>query len=279
MSLFGQTKRHTPPTPKGRRSPLPMFSGADEKRFHPSPSSTPNSNGLYTVINLPLPIPRIPFLSRATENGIAGSSRYDYHEKPGRRVRYVRVCLPIPPRLYARIVRPQRPLRAILAGILILGVLILLLGFRRRPGGGSGWSPPFSEPDSLVLTQEEVAAIWEWEVLSGHHPSIQQRESVSALSFWGLQTDIISARTSPPSSKPYKPLSPTFPLTSNNQRYRFSAFGTPSAHVPSASRTFGGWRTGKVVRRGVGGRRGGAWLSIKTVIGGSYGYGWDVGEV
>lgn len=181
MSLFGQTKRHTPPTPKGRRSPLPMFSGADEKRFHPSPASTPNSSGIFTTIYLPLPIPRIPFLSSSDENGIASSSRYGYHEKPSRRVRvrYVRVCLPIPPRLYARLaVRPQRPLRAAMVALALLGLLILLLGLRRKPGGGPGWSPPFSEPDSLVLTQEEVAAIWEWEVLSGHHPSTQQRESL-----------------------------------------------------------------------------------------------------
>jgi WD repeat and SOF domain-containing protein 1 len=171
MSLFGQTKRHAPPTPKGRRSPLPMFAGADEKRFYPSSSSTdPSSSGIFTTIYLP--IPRIPFLSSSED---ASTSRYDYQEKRSKRVRYVRVCLPIPPRLYARLPRPTRPLRAALVGLLVLGVMILLLGLRRRPGGGPGWSPPFSEPDSLVLTQEEVAAIWEWEVLSGHHPSIQQR--------------------------------------------------------------------------------------------------------
>lgn len=184
MSLFGQTKRHTPPTPKGRRSPLPMFSGADEKRFHPSPSTPVTSSGLFTTIYVPLPVPRIPFRSSSDDSSYPGGSRHDYLDKRPKRVRYVRVCLPIPPRLYNRIARPTKLLRLVLVGLLALGVIILLLGLRRRPGGGPGWSPPFSEPDSLVLTQEEVAAIWEWEVLSGHHPSIQQRECLLSSIIW-----------------------------------------------------------------------------------------------
>lgn len=173
MSLFGQTKRHTPPfTPKGRRSPLPLFAGADEKRFHPS-SSTSSASGIFTTVYLPLPSFRLGSSSSGSSSSHRGGDTY--HDKPPHR-RYIRICLPIPPRVYARLPRLSRAVRALLGLLALLALVILVLGFRRRPGGGGGWSPPFSEPDSTVLTPEEVAAIWEWEVLSGHHPSIQQRE-------------------------------------------------------------------------------------------------------
>lgn len=58
-----------------------------------------------------------------------------------------------------------------------LGVFLLVMGLKGRKSGGGGWSGhDFWDSDSLVLTPSEVGIIWEWEVASGHHPSLKQRE-------------------------------------------------------------------------------------------------------
>lgn len=180
MSLFGQTKRHTPTYVKGRRSPLPVFAGADEKRFHPATMSGSSSGSVwYSTFHLPLP-------------SISGSSSSDHLLNVGgpsvsssarghsnSRRRYVKVCLPVPPRLVSRISRMGRPLKLILLSFVGLTVLLIVLGMKGRRSGGGGWSgQDFWDSDSRVLTDEETAAIWEWEVISGHHPSLRQRELV-----------------------------------------------------------------------------------------------------
>lgn len=184
MSLFGQTKRHTPVS-KPRRSPLPVFTGEMEKKYDYSAPVSPSGLGKYFT-TVYFPIPTSPFgRSSSSEslingNGISGKSHSHSHSHSHhshRPRRYVRVCLPIPPRLYARLPKINSRPRFALLVLLALGFLLFLLGIRRKPGGGSTWSPPFSDPDSLVITPDEAASIWQWEVLSGHYPSTHPRES------------------------------------------------------------------------------------------------------
>jgi WD repeat and SOF domain-containing protein 1 len=56
-----------------------------------------------------------------------------------------------------------------------MGAAVLFIVLRRVAGGDSNWTPPnpFQDPSTLVLTKDEVARIWEWEIMSGHHPSIK----------------------------------------------------------------------------------------------------------
>lgn len=174
MSLFGQTKRHVPSKKDARRSPLPIFIPDHEKKYDLGPPLSPSASRYFTPIYLPLP--RLSGRSNSSDrmlNGTGYSPRN--HGKPSRR--YIRVYLPIPPRLYARIPRLHAPYRIALIAVLLLGAIFILLGFRRRgPAGRNSWTPPFTDPDSLVLSPEEVAMIWEWEISSGHYPSLQQRE-------------------------------------------------------------------------------------------------------
>lgn len=180
MSLFGQTKRHTPSI-KRVRSPLPVFAGDMEKKydFGGGPSSPSGTLGRFFTL-VYVPIPRFSGSSAGSpvdhlSNGHGhslGSPTKTFSSSRGRR--YVRVCVPIPPKLYARIPPINSKRRLLLAVLLIVGVLLFLLGFRSRPGARNTWNPPFIDPDTLILTPEEVAMIWEWEVLSGHHPSLEQ---------------------------------------------------------------------------------------------------------
>ena len=171
MSLFGQNKRHSIST--GRRSPLPIFSAnSSEKRYglsSPSPLGTNGGSGWYSIIYVP--IPRIPFISRSSssESLMNGTKAYGSHSAQ----RFVRVYLPIPPRLIARLPR-STPIRIIALLLISLVVGLFLLGFRKRPDGRNTWSPPFVDPSTVVLLPEEIASIWEWEVKSGHHPSLEQ---------------------------------------------------------------------------------------------------------
>jgi WD repeat and SOF domain-containing protein 1 len=155
MSLFGQTKRHTP-TSKPRRSPLPVFaSNAEMEKFTLSTSAHPARgwSSWFTIIPVALPS------FRRNDPKAA----YPSH----RPRRHVNLCLPIPPRLYTR-----TRFLLLLACILCSG--IFLLGLKKNRDGRNTWSPPFVDPDTTVLTPEEIGKIWEWEVLSGHHPSIQE---------------------------------------------------------------------------------------------------------
>jgi len=181
MSLFGQTKRHSL-SKSSRRAPLPIFSsGSDsEKRYSlsgpgsPITMSSPSSSSWYTILYLPLP--RIPFLNSSSSSS-AGSTAYPYHHHNTHSGRYCRLYIPLPPKVLNRIPRPKSAVRLLflLVGLLVVG--LFLLGFRKRPDGRNTWSPPFTDPDTLVLTPEELAMIWEWEVLSGHYPNLSPRKS------------------------------------------------------------------------------------------------------
>lgn len=176
MSLFGQTKRHVPSAKNARRSPLPMFGSADhEKKYDLSAPLSPTTSRFFTPVYLPLP----GFFSRSSSsdhllNGNGFSPR-GYGSRAQQR-RYARIYLPIPPRLYARLPRMNGLSRIALGVLLAVGLLFVLLGFRRRGPRGQTWTPPFTDPDTLVLAPEEVAMIWEWEVLSGHYPNLSPRE-------------------------------------------------------------------------------------------------------
>lgn len=176
MSLFGQTKRHVP-TKNPRRSPLPIFVPDPEKKYDlGAPHSPTSSTKYFTAVYIPLP----RFLGDRTSssdhllNGNAYSSPKGYGRSQQRR--YARIWLPIPPRVWARLPRLNSPVRLALGLLLLLGIGFFLLGFRQRGPGRNTWTPPFTDPDTLVLAPEEIAMIWEWEVLSGHHPSLHQRE-------------------------------------------------------------------------------------------------------
>lgn len=88
--------------------------------------------------------------------------------------RYFRLYLPIPPKI-ARVT----PLRILLFAMATLGLVVFMLGFRKTSRGKT-WTPPFVDPDTLVLTREEVGRIWEWEILSGHYPSVRKGQSSEA---------------------------------------------------------------------------------------------------
>lgn len=119
----------------------------------------------------------MPFGSRespALGNGYGQPKMfYSHSNRPGR---YIRVPLPIPPRLFARISRLHPVLRIAFAAVAIVVILILSLGMRKSgPDGRKTWSP-LKDPSTVVLTPPEIAKIWEWEVLSGHHPSLAEGE-------------------------------------------------------------------------------------------------------
>jgi WD repeat and SOF domain-containing protein 1 len=178
MSLFGQTKRHSL-SKSSRRAPLPIFSsnGDPEKRYSLSGPGSPismshggsSSSSWYTVLYVPLP--RLPF-------SFSSNDRYHSHtlSHSSASARYCRLYIPLPPKVLNRIPRPRSAMRLVicLVGFLVVG--LFLLGFRKRPNGRNTWSPPFTDPNTLVLMPEELAMIWEWEVLSGHYPNLSPRE-------------------------------------------------------------------------------------------------------
>jgi WD repeat and SOF domain-containing protein 1 len=71
--------------------------------------------------------------------------------------------------------RRLTPIRLLLSLFTFMGAAVLFIVLRRVAGGDSNWTPPnpFQDPSTLVLTKDEVARIWEWEIMSGHHPSIK----------------------------------------------------------------------------------------------------------
>lgn len=153
---------------KSRRSPLPFVKSEGEK-FGLSGSAA-GSSKWYSVI--PIPIPQFGALKTKTANGAAHHQKI-FHAVPQR---YIRVPIPIPPRLVSKFWR----LKPVVKLLILFGTLftfLLLTLHSRRETHRSGWTPPFIEPNTLVLTPKEVSKIWEWEVLSGHHPSLEQSES------------------------------------------------------------------------------------------------------
>ncbi|KAK8850539.1 hypothetical protein IAR55_004457 [Kwoniella newhampshirensis] len=192
MSLFGQTKRHTPTSSISRRSPLPTSTWDSEKRFNLSSPSSTSSSGFsrwFTVVYVPFP--RIPYISSRggggggpdillNGNGLGSPHRLSHsrshsqtnpYSAGGGQFTHIRLYLPIPPRLFARLPRLNSPVRLVFALVMFLGLVLFLLGFRKKRDGTSSWSPPFVDPDTRIISHEEAAMIWEWELLSGHYPS------------------------------------------------------------------------------------------------------------
>jgi len=178
MSLFGQTKRHSLSTKSNRRAPLPIFSSNSdpEKRYGLSGPGSPiglggsSSSSWYSTIYIPLP----SLFNRQSDSFHShGSSRaYQSHHNQ----RYCRLYVPLPPKVVNRIPRPTSVMRLIIGLVVLLVIGLFLLGFRKRPDGRNTWSPPFTDPNTLVLTPDELAMIWEWEVLSGHYPNLSPRK-------------------------------------------------------------------------------------------------------
>lgn len=195
MSLFGQTKRHSLSSKPGRRAPLPIFTSDAEKRYSLSGPGSPglgNSASWYSIIYVP--IPRFPLGSRSSssESLLNGGSAKAYHAPGHHNQRYLRLYIPLPPKVINRIPRPSSALRLLMVVVAFLVVGLFLLGFRKRPNGRNTWSPPFTDPNSLVLTPDELAQIWEWEVLSGHYPNLSPGMSIAPLSPSLLSADLLS---------------------------------------------------------------------------------------
>jgi WD repeat and SOF domain-containing protein 1 len=61
----------------------------------------------------------------------------------------------------------------VLVALIVTAVLVTTGLKKGKRGDGGGWTEVFGgEKDSVVLTKDEISRIWEWEVLSGHHPSL-----------------------------------------------------------------------------------------------------------
>lgn len=197
MSLFGQNKRPLSQMSgnKARRSPLPLAnSDAVHEKFAyshsrkssmTSPIATASSpSGWFTVLYIPVPSwRRGPGRGEVDMSSL--SNGFHGHASDSRGTKHVRVYLPIPPAVWNRIpgMRRLTPFRLLLTLFVLTGTLVLFIVLRRVAGGETNWSPPnpFQDPSTLVLTKDEVARIWEWEVISGHHPSIKPGEQADLL--------------------------------------------------------------------------------------------------
>lgn len=125
----------------------------------------------YIVVPIPANLPLGTRDSPALGNGYGQTKLSHSQNRSGR---HIRVPLPIPPRLFARVSRLHPLLRIALAAVIVVVVLFLSLGLRKGgPDGRKTWSP-LKDPSTVVLTPPEIAKIWEWEVLSGHHPSLAE---------------------------------------------------------------------------------------------------------
>ncbi|WVO20531.1 uncharacterized protein IAS62_001828 [Cryptococcus decagattii] len=212
MSLFGQIKRHNPTKP--RRSPLPTSAWDDDRRFGLSGPSA--YSRWFTTIYIPLPFGH-PSDSHSLSSGSSLGSPRSYHAKP--RARHLKIYLPIPLRLYARIPRINSPIRVLFLLVICAVVGFFLLGFRKTRQGERTWSPPFVDPDTMVITPEEAAMVWEWEILSGHYPSTQCPPDHLPLSP-SLKNPVVPATLLP------SPSTPTPLVAYQNRADKF-----PSAHL------------------------------------------------
>lgn len=227
MSFFGQTKRGSSHSSRRYGNPLPLSNsdvlqekfghGAANRSHHRrgssftqplATSSTPN--GWFTVLYIPIPrfLQRssAPFSVSSPVAGLTGRSRSSsidangYYGASGLGTRsagnasggprrHIPLYLPIPRPVWQRLPGAGRPtpLKLCVYLFIIIGTVVVVLGFKKNDGGKTTWSPPFQgEPSTLVLTREEVARIWQWELLSGHHPSTRQSESSGKWDpFWG----------------------------------------------------------------------------------------------
>lgn len=130
---------------KARRSPLPFNHGSSA--LNEKLSLDGEGSDSHTLLFIPLPF-----------------------SNPRRKVR---LSIPIPSRVGRRLLRP-RSLLVLLGGLVLL---IWLLGkSRKKQGDGTKkvvWQNPFT-PSTSVFTKEEIKSVWEWEVMSGHHPSARK---------------------------------------------------------------------------------------------------------
>ncbi|WWC72583.1 uncharacterized protein I206_106545 [Kwoniella pini CBS 10737] len=196
MSLFGQVKRHTP-SAKPRRSPLPITSWDTDKKLdsiHHNHTQIAGYGKFFTIIYLPFPSfsssssssSSISSSSNLNLNGNGLSSPKSHsrhssfsqnhshshsHSHSQNKIKYLKIYLPIPPKLFSRLPKLNSPIRIIFSFLILISLILFLLGFKKTRRGGSTWSPPFVDPDTTVITPEEASLIWEWEILSGHYPS------------------------------------------------------------------------------------------------------------
>ena len=160
-----------------------------------SPLATAStSSGWLTVLYIPVPPmfgrrrsgPDSRLSSPTADGGYhppASSSYYPssassaYPQQPKR---HLKIYLPIPHALLSRVpfLSHPTPLRLITLLAVVVTIVLLVTGLKKgKRGDGGGWTEVFrQERESVVLTKEEVARIWEWEVLSGHHPSLTDGE-------------------------------------------------------------------------------------------------------
>ena len=123
----------------------------------------------------------LPSSSSSSTAYYPSSASSAYPQQPKR---HLKVYLPIPHAVLSRIPFLSRPtpLRLIALLAMIVTLMLLVTGLKRgklNSGGGGGWTEVFGgdgEREGGVLTKEEVARIWEWEVVSGHHPSLADGE-------------------------------------------------------------------------------------------------------
>ena len=123
----------------------------------------------------------LPSSSSSSTSYYPSSASPAYPQQPKR---HLKVYLPIPHAVLSRIPFLSRPtpLRLIALLAMIITLVLLVTGVKRgklNSGGGGGWTEVFGgdgEKEGGVLTKEEVARIWEWEVISGHHPSLADGE-------------------------------------------------------------------------------------------------------
>lgn len=269
MSLFGQIKRHNPTKP--RRSPLPTSAWDDDRRFGLSGPSA--YSRWFTTLYIPLPFGH-PSDSHSLSSGSSLGSPRSYHAKP--RARHLKIYLPIPPRLYARIPRLNSPIRVLFLLVICAVVGFFLLGFRKTRQGERTWSPPFVDPDTMVITPEEAAMVWEWEILSGHYPSTEYRTSSMVLPF--PHADLLdSSRPSPSFSLPQKSCRTCYPPPLPIHSHSSSRIPKPCGQVPF--RPFG-WKWPRAtLSLCMGYARKSAWVPGKTYAGIHYGSGSSAGKM
>ncbi|CED84386.1 Glycosyltransferase, DXD sugar-binding motif [Phaffia rhodozyma] len=216
--LFGRSQSGLHHHQKARRSPLPSFSSSssnaaiNEKLYQYNPDLHTASSSYWTTVLVPLPF--------------------------GKQPRKFRLSIPVPPRLYLRISRTsyiRAKLLVLALGCLVFFVWLLGSGKKKNDGddgggqGDGGWPNPFKDPDTVVISKEEIKAVWEWEIISGHWPS---RRSVP-------QSNLQSGYVNP--SLPHSPP----PVSSNSPSHYFQGSGHDRTYVnltvPTDPRTDGGF--------------------------------------
>lgn len=185
---------------KARRSPLPFNHGGSSALNEKLAYEGDGVESSYTLVFIPLP-----------------------WSNPRRKVR---LALPIPPRVSRRILRP----RALLVLLGAVALLVWVFGRRKQTAASPNkttWQMPFTDPDTNIFSREELKSIWEWEVMSGHHPSSRKGQSscdprrLSLPRPWLTRRALRSAlppsgTTAPQSNLPHGYLNPSVPYVAAN---------------------------------------------------------------